>query len=176
MPCEKCVSRGCGSICPDGSLASGKGNRLVLANTEELHERIENLSSRIRELETALRALQHTVSDDPHPLLRPELLLVQPPAGPSNTRKTVPNNVSARDQDQNQTVMHSLPTPPGDSPAYLLEGENEKGDDENFIDAFGKCTPLCSISNLVSIIYTYSILLPSVFYAPRSHLLTRRHL
>ncbi|KAF9528164.1 fungal-specific transcription factor domain-containing protein [Crepidotus variabilis] len=74
IPCSKCVSRGCGSICPDGSLTPGKGNRLVLANTEELHERIHQMASRNRELESALRDLQKRVSDDPHPLLQTNLL------------------------------------------------------------------------------------------------------
>ncbi|KAF8909503.1 fungal-specific transcription factor domain-containing protein [Mucidula mucida] len=85
VPCEKCVSRGCGSICPEGSLTTGKGNRLVLANTEQLHDRIEHLCSRIRELETALKQL----SGGSHPLLRQDLLQLKAtqssrPAPPQN--------------------------------------------------------------------------------------------
>jgi hypothetical protein len=41
---------------------------LILANTEELHEKIEQLSSRVRDLEGALRSLQPT-----HPLLQNEV-------------------------------------------------------------------------------------------------------
>jgi hypothetical protein len=70
VPCEKCESRGCGAICPDGVLTPGKGNRLVLASTEELHDRIDGMSSRMRQLESALRDLQAS-----HPLLRDGLLL-----------------------------------------------------------------------------------------------------
>ncbi|PFH47589.1 hypothetical protein AMATHDRAFT_67507 [Amanita thiersii Skay4041] len=70
VPCEKCESRGCASICPNGVLIPGKGNKLILANTEELHDRIDHLSLRIKELEGALCELQSSVSDKPHPLLR----------------------------------------------------------------------------------------------------------
>jgi len=52
-----------------GALAHGKGNRFILANTEELHERIEQLCVRNRELERALQTLQESVSTEPHPLL-----------------------------------------------------------------------------------------------------------
>ncbi|KJA19220.1 hypothetical protein HYPSUDRAFT_44475 [Hypholoma sublateritium FD-334 SS-4] len=69
VPCEKCVSRGCGSICPNGVLTPGKNNRMILANTEQLHDRIDLIMARNRELENALRSLQGTVSDQPHPLL-----------------------------------------------------------------------------------------------------------
>lgn len=73
MPCTKCVSRGCGSICPDGTLAPGKGNRLVLANTEELHARIDVMADRNRALEKALADLHNQSREGQggavHPLL-----------------------------------------------------------------------------------------------------------
>ncbi|KAF8899388.1 fungal-specific transcription factor domain-containing protein [Infundibulicybe gibba] len=98
VPCEKCVSRGCGSICPDGSLTTGKGNRMVLANTEELHDRIESLSTRIRELEDALRTLQESVSSSPHPLLVPQdglrsSLIQNPVSTRAPNRITRPSNI-----------------------------------------------------------------------------------
>ncbi|KAK2462887.1 hypothetical protein APHAL10511_005085 [Amanita phalloides] len=82
VPCEKCESRGCAAICPDGVLTPGRGNRLVLANTEELHDQIDTMSSRIRQLERALRDLQSSVSVEPHPLLQSDLLL------PSSSKPT----------------------------------------------------------------------------------------
>lgn len=57
-----------------GALTPGRGNRMVLANTEELHDQIDNLCVRIRSLEHALETLQKTVSDQPHPLLRTDIL------------------------------------------------------------------------------------------------------
>ncbi|KAF8661287.1 hypothetical protein AX16_001386 [Volvariella volvacea WC 439] len=79
IPCGSCVKRGCGAICPDGSLTTGQGNRFVLASTQELHEKISELCIRIRELEDALREshMQHTTEQ--HPLLTPELLQIKAP-------------------------------------------------------------------------------------------------
>ena len=51
--------------------------RFILADTKQLHERIEELSSRIRELEDALKAAH--ASPTPHPLLRDELLRLKAP-------------------------------------------------------------------------------------------------
>ena len=42
---------------------------MILANTEELHDKIEELLDRIRLLEDALRTLQASVSTQAHPLL-----------------------------------------------------------------------------------------------------------
>ncbi|ODO07401.1 hypothetical protein L198_00980 [Cryptococcus wingfieldii CBS 7118] len=61
-PCTTCQRRGCAQICPSGEAKTGKGKRLILANTEELHERIY-------ELEMALAELQAKISTAPHPLL-----------------------------------------------------------------------------------------------------------
>ncbi|KAJ3574344.1 hypothetical protein NP233_g1815 [Leucocoprinus birnbaumii] len=87
IPCGQCVKRGCGSICPDGVLTPGKNGRLVLAGTEELHDRISHFSSRIRDLEGALQALQTQVSDAPHPLLLKDSLGELTPA-PAPLRPT----------------------------------------------------------------------------------------
>lgn len=43
---------------------------MILANTEELHDRIDHLTARVHELEAALQTLQSQVSDEPHPILR----------------------------------------------------------------------------------------------------------
>ncbi|KAH7890671.1 fungal-specific transcription factor domain-containing protein [Phlebopus sp. FC_14] len=79
VPCGSCVKRGCGAICPDGSLTTGQGNRFVLASTSELHEKISDLSNRVRELEDALRYSHSLVSTDRHPLLTDELLKIKAP-------------------------------------------------------------------------------------------------
>ncbi|KAI0962091.1 hypothetical protein AcV7_001012 [Taiwanofungus camphoratus] len=89
VPCETCVKRGCAAICPEGSLTTGKGNRLALADAEELHKKIECLQNRSAALEDALRTLQAVVCDEPHPLLRDESMQANlerpssyPPDGP----------------------------------------------------------------------------------------------
>ncbi|EJF63429.1 hypothetical protein DICSQDRAFT_55510 [Dichomitus squalens LYAD-421 SS1] len=72
FPCQSCCKRGCAEICPDGALTGGKGSRFILANTEQLHDKIKSMSFRIRELEDALHELQSG-----HPLLREDLLLIK---------------------------------------------------------------------------------------------------
>ncbi|KIY61576.1 hypothetical protein CYLTODRAFT_495190 [Cylindrobasidium torrendii FP15055 ss-10] len=70
IPCQSCQRRGCASLCPNGSLATGQGTRFVLAATEHLHKRIGKLSDRVRLLEDALAALHSEHSSEPHPLLK----------------------------------------------------------------------------------------------------------
>ncbi|TFK23393.1 hypothetical protein FA15DRAFT_670507 [Coprinopsis marcescibilis] len=77
FPCQSCVKRGCGSLCPEGALTSGRGSRFILANTEQLHEKISQLGDRVRQLEDALQSVQSQVSSQPHPLLVPELLKIK---------------------------------------------------------------------------------------------------
>ncbi|KAH8830721.1 hypothetical protein DL96DRAFT_1668442 [Flagelloscypha sp. PMI_526] len=63
IPCQSCIRRGCRSICPQGSLA-----------TEHLHRRIAKMNTRIRELEDALADVHRAHSDEPHPLLREDII------------------------------------------------------------------------------------------------------
>lgn len=72
----------------------------MLANTEELHERIERLCARIRELEDALKKFQAAVSDHPHPLLRSDLLQMKAPVtGHANSLPGAP--VPAKSEEEN---------------------------------------------------------------------------
>src|SRR5258705_13095005 len=90
---------------------------MVLANTEELHEKVEHLRSRVRELEDALRNIQSSVSEQPHPLLREDLLNIKSPtSGPSTAKRNISSPQAG----------------PSKHPAH--EGS---GDDDNLIDAFG---------------------------------------
>ncbi|KAF9071214.1 hypothetical protein BDP27DRAFT_535225 [Rhodocollybia butyracea] len=69
FPCGSCKKRGVSDICPDGVLVSGKGTRFILANTEQLHAKIHDMSEHIRRLEEALESsADHSGS---HPLLQP---------------------------------------------------------------------------------------------------------
>ncbi|KAF5387497.1 hypothetical protein D9757_006516 [Collybiopsis confluens] len=105
--------------------------RLVLANTEQLHERIEQLCSRIRELESALRGAQAQISDEEHPLLRSDLLGLKSPHAsyPVRAQDLQPPFVSA----VGAGVAHiSMPNNTLDS-----TGPTKKMEDENLIDAFG---------------------------------------
>ena len=54
-------------------------HRFVLANTEFLHEKINALSSRVRQLEDALEQSHANLSTEPHPLLTAELRALKKP-------------------------------------------------------------------------------------------------
>lgn len=42
FPCSNCRRRGCALVCPDGDLSCMQGKRLVLASTEQLHDRVSS--------------------------------------------------------------------------------------------------------------------------------------
>lgn len=73
VPCSSCKRRGCSAICPNGSLTTGQGTRFVLADTEKLHQKIAQMSDRIRQLEDALSIVQSGPGEQ-HPLLHRDLL------------------------------------------------------------------------------------------------------
>ncbi|KAM5532910.1 hypothetical protein V8D89_013462 [Ganoderma adspersum] len=97
VPCGSCVKRGCAAICPDGSLTTGKGNRFVLASTQDLHEKINQLANRVRELEDALRASHALHSLESHPLLSDELLRIKAPIQRENLINTGATNGTAEE-------------------------------------------------------------------------------
>ncbi|KAF9820900.1 hypothetical protein IEO21_01127 [Rhodonia placenta] len=107
IPCGSCIKRGCSAICPDGSLTTGKGNRrFVLASTQELHEKIALLSSRIRELEDGLRTSHASTPNgtDPHPLLTDELLQIKAPI----QREGIAQLVNSAQDDSGADVVDSF--------------------------------------------------------------------
>jgi len=95
-----------------GVLVSGKGTRFILANTEQLHSKIQDMSDRIRNLEDALQALHSDHTDNPHqphPLMEAELLGIKSTMGlysgiqsnAASSSKTVTNKPSRHtDLDQ----------------------------------------------------------------------------
>jgi len=52
-------------------------SRFVLADTSQLHTKIAEMGQRIRQLEDALATFQSDISNECHPLLREELLLIK---------------------------------------------------------------------------------------------------
>ncbi|KAJ7704352.1 hypothetical protein B0H17DRAFT_921443 [Mycena rosella] len=69
VPCSTCVKRGCGALCPNGTIPPGEGSRFVLAATDHLHQKLSRMEARMHSLEDALAILHATDSDKPHPLL-----------------------------------------------------------------------------------------------------------
>ncbi|KAH9479629.1 putative transcriptional regulatory protein C1F7.11c [Psilocybe cubensis] len=108
IPCSSCVKRGCGAICPDGSLTTGQGNRFVLASTQELHEKISELATRVRELEDALRASHSHLSTEPHPLLSEELLKIKAPLQRDINSIKPSAAVTVKEEEQNPDVVDAF--------------------------------------------------------------------
>ncbi|TFK28831.1 hypothetical protein FA15DRAFT_664908 [Coprinopsis marcescibilis] len=77
IPCSSCTRRGCAPICPNGSLATGQGARSHLADTAQLQAKIVEMRHRIRQLEEEVALFQSSVSEQPHPLLREDLLTIK---------------------------------------------------------------------------------------------------
>ncbi|KAH8827237.1 fungal-specific transcription factor domain-containing protein [Flagelloscypha sp. PMI_526] len=137
IPCEKCVSRGCASICPDGTLATGRGNRLVLANTKELHDEIDTLRRRVRELEDGLRAMQESVSLNTHPLLSPELLQIKNGSS-GNSSRQVPPVTGRAGSSPSRIEQGSSPASNGQSSSSSDPPPSPTAAEEHdFIDSFG---------------------------------------
>ncbi|CDO73245.1 hypothetical protein BN946_scf185008.g7 [Trametes cinnabarina] len=106
IPCGSCVKRGCAAICPDGSLTTGKGNRFVLASTQDLHEKINQLANRVRDLEDALRISHAQHSLEPHPLLTEELLRIKAPIQRENLINT--GTINGNSEEQSGDVVDSF--------------------------------------------------------------------
>ncbi|KZP31647.1 hypothetical protein FIBSPDRAFT_925510 [Athelia psychrophila] len=67
FPCQSCVRRDCGNICPDGTLAPSKGNRPLAAQFQRLGNQVMAAQARVEELQDRLRA---TSAGGSHPLLQ----------------------------------------------------------------------------------------------------------
>jgi hypothetical protein len=92
----------------------------VLANTEELHEKIIQLQDRISSLENALATLQAAHSSQPHPLLREDLLELKAPLGtelaPSQAKRRRTEATEPVEPEQGPEVLDALGT-------LTIEGE-----------------------------------------------------
>ncbi|KAF9263295.1 hypothetical protein L218DRAFT_1077293 [Marasmius fiardii PR-910] len=99
-PCSSCVRRGCGSICPTGTLTNAPGKRMVVSDTTMLHKKIEEMGQRIRQLEDALAIIQVSVSSERHPLLEEEYLKIKFPPALSE-----PNPIKEENEGSPSNVM-----------------------------------------------------------------------
>ncbi|KAG1769517.1 hypothetical protein EV702DRAFT_1140943 [Suillus placidus] len=72
FPCQSCIRRGCANICPEGTLAATKGNKVLMAHAQRLSEQVKTMAGRIKELEEALHESQKSNRGgiEPHPLLQ----------------------------------------------------------------------------------------------------------
>lgn len=107
-------------------LAFPRSCRFILANTEELHERIEALQERITQLEGGLLTLhqQGPHAHETHPLLADELLNIKTPIGAEIVGTANPRTLHRNKTDPNHE---------GESSASV-SGEPEE---EEIVDSFG---------------------------------------
>ena len=116
--------------------------RFILANTEQLHEKITQLGDRVRELEEALEVAQTVISNQPHPLLSPDLLRIKtsqdlyatPPCvsspqdpSPSNKVRDIavapslrPSDSTAHTSDKSERFV-TTESPPPEIPPDILQ-------------------------------------------------------
>ncbi|PPR00530.1 hypothetical protein CVT24_005504 [Panaeolus cyanescens] len=119
-----------------GILAAGQGTRFILASTTQLHDKIYEMSNRIRQLEDALAILQSMVSDQRHPLLTDELLRIKFGSEAINAREN-PTEPAADDE------MDGEAGEGGKDGAKRMKGKGkDKGTNEveKSIDALGTLT------------------------------------
>ncbi|KAG6844556.1 hypothetical protein H0H87_005976 [Tephrocybe sp. NHM501043] len=84
--------------------------RFVLASTQELHEKIQELATRVRQLEDALRTSHSHLSSEQHPLLSEELLRIKAPLQrePATNRNSIAPTV--KEEEQNADVVDAFGT------------------------------------------------------------------
>ncbi|KAF9224781.1 hypothetical protein BS17DRAFT_49346 [Gyrodon lividus] len=69
VPCSTCIKRGCGMLCPNGTMPPGEGSRFVGAAEDFLRQKLTKMEERMRSLEDALAIVQGSTSSQVHPLL-----------------------------------------------------------------------------------------------------------
>ncbi|KAF9046757.1 hypothetical protein BJ165DRAFT_1314777, partial [Panaeolus papilionaceus] len=125
FPCASCKKRGCAEICPDGVLVSGKGTRFILANTEQLHSKIQEMSERIRSLEDALQSIHKEHAHDPeqaHPLMQPELLTIKSTMG-------LYNGTQASHPGEDRSPHSQAKASPDSGAHHMDQGERGSSED-----------------------------------------------
>jgi len=151
VPCEKCESRGCAAICPDGALTPGKKNRLILANTEELHDQIDSMKAQIEDLQRALQEARAQVPEERRPLLHTGNLFPSSPGRstptPSPTRG--PSSSCSRDSSSHERQPHrpSHPPDPVASTSRQPIAAQSMCVDDDEIDGMTACGTLISTAN-----------------------------
>lgn len=84
-------------------------HRFVLASTQELHEKITELCSRVRDLEDGLKTAHAQNSSEPHALLSDELLRIKAPLQ-REAPLVNPTTVNQQEEENNPDVIDSFGT------------------------------------------------------------------
>jgi hypothetical protein len=75
--------------------------RIVIANTEVLHDKINQLANRVRQLEDALAAAHAMNTLEPHPLLQGDLLSIK---NPLELDKSQLEKLPAKEEEPDDTL------------------------------------------------------------------------
>jgi hypothetical protein len=99
-----------GIVCSHIFLASGPQllHSFVLASTQELHEKISELATRVRELEDALRSSHSHLTSEQHPLLTEELLKIKAPLQRDISHTKPPGSVVIKEEEANPDIVDSF--------------------------------------------------------------------
>jgi len=80
----------------------------VLASTQELHEKISELATRVRELEDALRASHAHLTTEQHPLLSEDLLKIKAPLQRDASQAKSTSSTSIKEEEPNPDVVDAF--------------------------------------------------------------------
>ena len=106
------LAKAIGKVYRHISMASGLRllHRFVLASTQELHEKISELATRVRELEDALRSSHSHLTSEQHPLLTEELLKIKAPLQRDISHTKTQNSVVIKEEETNPDIVDSFGT------------------------------------------------------------------
>ena len=86
----------------------------ILADTQELHDEIDRLHTRIRELEQALAIMQAQTSQEPHPLLGQGFTITTTHRPSTTSKLREPESHDESDEDKLIDTFGSLALNPDD--------------------------------------------------------------
>ncbi|KAG5645724.1 hypothetical protein DXG03_005419 [Asterophora parasitica] len=89
-------------------LSCAECRRFVLASTQELHEKISELATRVRQLEDALRASHSHLTSEQHPLLSDELLKIKAPLQREAAPHRDPHNNPVKEEETAADVVDAF--------------------------------------------------------------------
>ncbi|KAK8847607.1 hypothetical protein IAR55_005466 [Kwoniella newhampshirensis] len=106
-PCTSCEKRGCAQICPNGEMRTGKGKRLILADTAELHQRISILEVALAQAHAKSTATPHPLLESPY-LFSPRENVARPYPRPGVKREKGGNSAWGEEDDVLQGSFGTL--------------------------------------------------------------------
>lgn len=108
----------------------------MLASTQELHEKIAQLATRVRHLEDGLRVSHGQLSSENHPLLAEELLKIKAPLQRDTTRQKTPSAPAVKEEENSDGVEASGSLVIGESGKNKFYGQTASSSVRNELASF----------------------------------------